>query len=309
MNDARTPMLPEPRPAAGQTAQADRAPWQCADCCAVTYCDPAESAPRCPYCGATSLLPYDESAGTFRPERIVPFAVDARSARAAAARWARRAWLAPAKFVRGAREGRLRPVFLPFWTFDAHAVAHFDGAEGLHGVVELDFANLRVCGDRAADDARLDALGSFPAQALRDYAPSEVAGAIVAHAGRTQDEALRLARARMERELAATARLAQPRRARGKLRLRGVEYTRESCRRVLLPVWTHDVRRRGRTYGVTVNGATGLAAGAAPVSAVRVALLALAAGWVCAYIADALTPSPWIADALSGIAWRHGGGR
>jgi len=86
-------------------------------------------------------------------------------------------------------------------------------------------------------------------------------GHVVMPASLSRDDAITLARTRMERDLIATARRSQPAGARDKIRMLGAEYPRESCGLALLPVWRFDDVRAGRRWRIAVNGVTGRTAG------------------------------------------------
>jgi LSD1 subclass zinc finger protein len=264
----------------------DRAAFRCSSCRAVSYFDRGSAAARCPFCGAAALAPYDAFADFFRPESIMPFLTSETEARAAASQWIRRAWLAPSKLARLARTGAIKGAYLPFWTFDAHAIAHWDRAGGVRGIIETDFDDVLVCAERDMDARLLAELEPFPSKALCAYDPRYAAGWTVGRAQREQDEAMRISHGQMERELLGAARHSQPAKERDKMQLRGVEYTRETCRQTLLPVWTLDFAYLKRRYRIAVNGATGKAAGSAPTSIAKVAVLTIVALWICLSLAD-----------------------
>jgi len=289
------------RIAASNHADVGKVAVQCGNCRAVSYFDRGTAADRCPFCGAAEVVPYDAFHDRFRPESIVPFLVAVQDARAAAARWVRGEWFAPSKLARLARTDAVKGVYLPFWTFDAHAVAHWDTTSGTRGIIEMDFDDLLICGDREADPQLLDRLEPYPAKTLRPYDPRYVAGWTAVRAQRELDEAVTLAHARMERELAATAKRNRPAKEREKLRLATVEYARETCKETLLPVWLLDYRYLGKSYRIAVNGATGQAAGYAPKSLLKLTLLGLGACWLYLFLEDpgtALEVPLWIAKGL-----------
>jgi hypothetical protein len=274
---------------------------QCGNCRAVSYFDRGMAADRCSFCGSAEVVPYDAFHDSFRPESIVPFLVAAEDARGAAVRWIRGQWLAPSKLARLARTDAVKGVYLPFWTFDAHAVAHWDIASGTRGIIEMDFDDLLICGDREADPPLLEQLGPFPAKTLRPYDPRYVAGWTAVRAQRALDEAVTLAHARMEHELAAAAKRDRPAKEREKLKLAVVEYVRETCKQTLLPIWLLDYRYLGKRYRIAVNGATGQAAGYAPKSLLKLTLLGLCACWLYLFFQDpetALEVPLWIAKGL-----------
>ena len=258
---------------------------RCTSCHAVAYFDRRIAADRCPYCGSAAVVS-DIVRDRFQPESILPFQVDAPAAREAATRWIRRAWLAPSKLKRLARTDIVKGVYLPFWMFDAHTIAHWDSANGARGNIEMDFDDLLVCADRDADPQLLERVEPYPAKALRAYDPRYVAGWTVARAERSLDEAATLAHARMGRDLAAAAKRNRTAKERDKLRIAHVEYVRETCKQTLLPVWLLDYVYLGRRYRIAINGANGNTAGNAPTSVFKLAVLTILACWVFVFVQD-----------------------
>ena len=275
---------------------------KCASCQAVSYFDCATAADRCPFCGSAAIVPYDAFGDSFNPESVVPFLVAEADARTCALQWIRSAWLAPRKLAHLARTDFVKGTYLPYWTFDAHAVGHWEGP-GNRGIIEMDFDDLLVCADRAADAALLQQLEPWPAKALRPYDPRFVAGWTAVRYQLGLDDATTAAHARMDRELLAAAKRNQPAKQRDKMRLLGAEYAREKCKQTLLPVWLFDYTYLGRPYRIAINGASGNAAGKAPTSLIKVALLAAAALWVYLFFQDpgtALEIPVWI---VKGLWW------
>jgi len=192
----------------------------------------------------------------FLPERLVPFAAGDEDARGALVEWIRGRSLWPGTLARRARTAPPNALYMPFWLVDAHAVVHWEGM-GRRGIIETDFTGLPVCADPAADPALMEALEPWPVRALRRYDARDVAARPVGRALRTRDDAIALARSRMERELMATARRNAPAKTRDRLRLTGAEYPREACTLALLPLWRIEGSRFGRPCAVAMNGATG----------------------------------------------------
>jgi predicted RNA-binding Zn-ribbon protein involved in translation (DUF1610 family) len=278
----------------GQGARVDprpseRAAYRCTGCQAVSYFERGVTVSRCPFCGAAAIAPYDAFPDRFRPESIVPFLTSEAEARAAAQAWIRRIWFAPSKLARLLRTGGFRGAYFPFWSFDAHAVAHWDRAGGVRGIIEMDFDDVLVCADRSVDPALVARLEPFPGRIHRAYDPRYAAGWSVARAQRDYDEAADVAHARMQRDLLATAKPGQPAQERDSMQLRGVEYPRETCRQTLLPVWLFEYAYLSRRYRIAVNGATGKTVGDAPASIGKLALLAIAMLWLAVFVADAET--------------------
>jgi hypothetical protein len=279
-----------------------RAAFRCTGCHAVSYFDRA--ATRCPFCGAAALAPYDAFDDFFRPDTLVPFLTSESEAREAALQWIRSVWFAPSKLARLARSGAIKGAYYPFWTFEAHAIAHWDRPGGVRGIVEMDFDDLLVCAARDMDTRLAGQLAPFPAKGFRAYDPRYTAGWVVASAQRDQDDAMHIAHGLMESELLAAAKHGQPPKEREKMQLRGVEYAREICRQTLLPVWALDYAYLQRRHRILVNGATGKTAGSAPISIAKLALIAIVAFGFGLSIMDpdaALQIARVVADALRSL--------
>jgi len=217
------------------------------------------------------------------PRRIAPFALAEADARAAALAWLETRWLAPSTFAGQARRNSLAPSFVPCWIFAGHAVGHWEGP-GLRGIVEMDFSDIPISADPAAD-ALPDSLAPWPPRALRgvDSQPGE--DRPQGRATRDVADAATLAHQRMERELMATARRSQPAKQRDRLRLLGVEYPRETSVLALLPVWSLDCAYLGRSHRIEINGATGRVSGSVPASVAKIVAAAAAMLALCVAIA------------------------
>lgn len=217
------------------------------------------------------------------PQQIAPFVLAEADARAGALIWLETRWLAPWSLARQARRSTPVASFVPCWIFATHAVAHWDGP-GPRGIVEMDFVDLAISADPAAD-ALPDSLAPWPSQALRPVDPQSVGGRPQGRATRDVGDAATLAHQRMERDLLATARRSQPAKQRDKLRLLGVEYPRETSVLALLPVWFVDCVYLGRTHRIAINGVTGRVGGSVPVAIEKIVVVAAALLALCVAVA------------------------
>ena len=253
--------------------------------------------------GSTELVPDEAPSDTFRPDGIVPFAIDEPKARERAARWIRRSWLPPSKLGNVTETDAVEGLYLPFWAFDAYAIGYWSGGSVTRGIIEMDFGNVLVSADRGADSNGMPALEPPLSDAIRPYDRRLVAGRSITNAQRSRDEATLLAHARMERELAAATRRSRPPKERDKLHLSLVEYPRENCKRLLLPIWLIDYRYLGRSYRITIDGSTGRVTGEVPTSVAKVALVTIAALWVILFLGDAETALSLPGRMAEGVRW------
>lgn len=243
----------------------------------------------------------------FHPDGVVLFAIAEREARDRAARWLRRSWFAPGRLVRLVRSDALERRYLPFWVFDAHALGYWSGPGVMRGIIEMDFPNLLIPADRAADSSWLPELDPATAKDVRPYASREIGVTAVADAQRGFMEAESMAHARMEGELVAAVKRSRPATERDKLSMSRIEYARETCRGLLLPIWLLDYRHLGRRYRIVIDGASGRVAGEAPKSLAKAALVTILLLWLILLFGDAetaLSLPQRMADGLRWLVWR-----
>src|SRR5438105_9055071 len=252
--------------------------------------------------GASSDISYAEPARCVA-DGVVPFAIAESDARERAAQSIRRAWLAPSKIARRVRRDALRRVYLPFWAFDAHAVGYWSAAGATRGIIEMDFCNLLVSAERRSDSTSSLPFEPLLSRAVHSYDAREVGTSTIAEAQRNEDEAILLAHARIERELAAVARRGRPAKERDKLQFSRVEYARESSKRLLLPLWLFEYRYLGGSHRIAINGADGRVVGAAPTSVVKVAFVGVAVLWFALFLEDAETALSIPLRMAEGVRW------
>lgn len=238
--------------------------------------DPVSAAVDAGAASASSLAPQS-------PQQIAPFVLAEADARAAALIWLEARWLTPWTLARQARRNAPAAGFVPCWIFATHAVAHWEGP-GLRGIIEMDFVDLAISADPAAD-ALPDSLAPWPSQALRPLEPQYAGDRPQGRATRDVGDAATLAHQRMERDLLATARRSQPAKQRDKLRLLGVEYPRETSALALLPVWLVDCVYFGRTHRIAINGVTGRVGGSVPLSIEKIVVAVAALVALCVAVA------------------------
>lgn len=111
----------------------------CRSCGATVEFPENVTASTCCYCG-TPIVANSVSARHIRPNAILPFAITSEQARAIFDRWVRSRWFAPSDLRRLAiLEGRLAGVYLPYWTFDCHAITRYTGQRGEYYFVSVPY--------------------------------------------------------------------------------------------------------------------------------------------------------------------------
>lgn len=280
----------------------------CPSCGALVEITGATHATECPFCATPVVL----DTGTTRhikPQALVPFVLTEAEARKAMTAWLGSLWFAPNTLLEYARKGRsMNGVYVPFWTFDADTQSRYSGERGeyyyetrtvqvrVNGRMETRQERVRhtrwhrVSGHvaRDFDDVIVMASHSLPARlgneltpwdlgALIPYSPEFLAGFQAEGYTVPLAEGHAEARARMEGVIRSDVR----RDIGGdEQRIHGIDtdWSDETFKHVLLPVWMAAYKYNGKSYRFLVNGQTGEVQGERPWSIWKIALAVLVVG-------------------------------
>ncbi|HSF02712.1 MAG TPA: hypothetical protein VLA62_06865, partial [Solirubrobacterales bacterium] len=184
--------------------QADRKSVRCQSCRAVSVFEAERVGQHCDFCGSPALVDYEEIKAPIRPQSLLPFKVTASEVRQSLRRWFASKWLAPGALARRALVDRLHGVYLPYWTFDAHATCSWQAEAGYYfyesetyrdaqgrlenrqvrrvrwepaaGEITHVFDDEPVAGSRGVDRALLRAIEPFPTTDLVAYHTAYLSG-------------------------------------------------------------------------------------------------------------------------------------
>jgi len=291
----------------------------CPSCGAQVEITGATHATECPFC-ATPVVLDTGTTRQIKPQALVPFVLTEPQARKAMVAWMGSLWFAPGTLLEYARKGRaLNGIYVPFWTFDAESDSRYTGERGEY-YYETRTVNVRVNGrteqrqeqvrhtrwhstsgrvSRDFDDMLVMASQSLPARlgneltpwdlgALVPYSPDFLAGfqaegyTVGLEAGHQQ------ARARMEGVIHGDVR----RDIGGdEQRIHDIDtdWSDETFKHILLPVWMAAYKYNGKSYRFLVNGQTGEVQGERPWSIWKIAFAVILVGSLilgAIYLAD-----------------------
>jgi endogenous inhibitor of DNA gyrase (YacG/DUF329 family) len=286
----------------------------CPNCGALVEFSGAEHARQCPFC-ATPVVIGTGTNRQIKPQALIPFQLDERTARTAMASWLGRLWFAPNGLVDYARKGRaLSGIYVPYWTFDAATRSAYSGQRGTY-YYETRTVSVRVDGKmqqrqeqvrktrwhpvsgrvaRQFDDVLVLASQSLPRNyteglepwdlsALEPYRPDYLAGFLAEGYTVGLGDGNTIAHEKMAQVIAQDVR----RDIGGdEQRISRVEtdHSSETFKHILLPVWMAAYKYNGKTFRFVVNGQTGKVQGERPYSAWKIAFavvaLAIVAGVV-----------------------------
>jgi DNA-directed RNA polymerase subunit RPC12/RpoP len=291
----------------------------CPNCGAKVEITGATHATECPFCATPVVL----DTGTERhikPQALVPFVLTEAEARTAMIRWMGSLWFAPGTLLEYARKGRaLNGIYVPFWTFDADTASRYSGERGEY-YYETRTVNVRVNGrmerreervrktrwyptsgrvSRDFDDVLVMASRSLPARlgneltpwdldALTAYTPEFLAGfqaegytvALADGWREAQDRMSNVIREDVRRDIGGDEQ-----------RIHDVDtdWSDETFKHILLPVWMAAYKYNGKSYRFLVNGQTGEVQGERPWSVWKIAMAVIVVAFLAlgaVYLSD-----------------------
>lgn len=280
---------------------------KCTNCGAETTFDEHITGEDCPFCGASIVL---ESATTrlIKPQALLAFKVDDKEARARFGKWLGSLWFAPndvKQFAR--REGGLKGVYIPHWTFDARTTTRYQGRRGEYyyttesytamengkavqrtrrvrhtrwypasGTVRNDFDDVLVVASESLPRSYMTKLEPWDLDDVRPYTDAYLSGFRTESYTVDLEAGFSLATQRMQPVIDTSIR----RDIGGdtqQILHKNTHYADVTYKHLLLPVWISAYRYRDRVFRFMVNARTGKVTGERPWSKIKIALAILAA--------------------------------
>ncbi|WP_253732309.1 zinc ribbon domain-containing protein [Thioclava sp. JE_KL1] len=275
----------------------------CPNCGASIELQNGEHATECPFC-ATPVVVDTGTTRLIKPQGVLPFQLTEDQARAALSKWLGSLWFAPNGLSQYARKGRrMTGIYAPFWTFDAATRTRYSGQRGdayyvtrtvqtdkgprteqvrsirwtpVSGQVARDFDDVVIYAARSLPPDYVQALRPWDLTALEPYRRDYLAGFTAEgytvqlqeghHAA--QAEMIRVIQTDIRRDIGGDEQ---------RIGAMDPQFSAETFKHILLPIWTAAYKFRGRSYRFVVNAQTGRVRGDRPWSAWKIALAVLAA--------------------------------
>ncbi len=283
---------------------AEKTSVKCQSCQAISVFDPTRVAQRCDFCGASALVPYEQTKAPIRPESLLEFTVAETAVRETIREWYGSRWWAPNALKSRALTDTVHGVYLPYWTFDAQVHADWTAEAGYHyyetesytdaqgkrqtrqvqrtrwvpasGSLEHFFDDELVPASKGVQPELLRKIEPFPTTTdLKPYDPGFLSGWVV-----EQYQIDLIAAAQHSREImdAKTERLCSaevPGDTQRNLDVQA-DYSAQTFKHILVPIWLLTYTYGSTSYQVIVNGYTGAIAGKHPLSWTKILLAVLA---------------------------------
>ena len=260
----------------------------CRQCGAATIFPPGQTSTRCPFCGAAAFIAAPEDATLVAPQCTLLMGIEARRAETLLKDWLGSGFFSPDDLMSMARKHGLRPAYVPFWIFNFDVTVHWQGMVGGYGrdvpwewrkdQRTFFYKDHLQPGVRALPLKLFRKIEPFELSKLVDHKPEYLAGwpavtydvsladAVVNARGETVQDA--------DKQLRIKAAPGKPLR---NFQVTAHDFTGETYRLALMPVWLGAYAYGGKLFQVLINGQTGKVAGDKPVDTVKVAALAVGA--------------------------------
>lgn len=268
-------------------AEAERH-FTCKQCGATSILSVGQTSGQCAFCGSSALVAAPEERELLPVQAIIPMAFEAERAQQLFRAWLGRGFFAPDDLKQLSTRTGLHPAYAPFWIFNATLMAHWRGQvqEGSGrarrwvwrtGDRTFFFDNFLVPGLKALPAQLLRAVQNFDLSKLLLYKPEYLAEWPAALYDHSLTEASLDSREAM---IAEAKRQLQTKAAPGQsiidLSVTSSDFSGQTYKLALLPLWIGAYAYRGQTYRVLMNGQTGAVAGDKPRDPVKVTLAIVA---------------------------------
>lgn len=281
---------------------------KCASCGANSTLQPTVSMSHCPFCG-TQLQAAPKSARIIKPDAILPFMIPRNKALQLFRDWLGGLWFAPGGLKEQAvKEGGIKGIYIPYWTYDAKATTWYDGERGedyheteyyetedangnsvtrsrtvthtrwysTSGTVWRSFDDQLVHAGRSLPPEILHNLEPWDMKKLKPYQDAYMSGFQAEVYQVDLGDGFERAKTAMDESIQADIR----RDIGGdhqRIHTVRSQFDDITFKHILLPVWISAYKYGGKSYRFLINGETGEVQGERPWSIAKIILLGAAA--------------------------------
>jgi hypothetical protein len=248
----------------------------------------------CAFCGSNKVIHRQAAQDSLRPRFLIPFQVDENASHKIVQGWLGSSWMTPAGLKALANLKAFSKFYLPFWTFGSVTSASWKAEVGHtrteqyydhgskswrtrtridwrweSGQVRLNIDDLLISGTDRVSARHLKSIRNYDLRALAAYDPMFLAGLSAKSYDIPLEAAWETARQEMREK---TRQACRGQASTGNIRnfSMNLDFSEESWRYVLLPVYLAAYRYGNQAYQAVLNGQTGTISGQRPVDWTRV---------------------------------------
>lgn len=257
--------------------------YSCPSCGAEISGDDTLGATVCPYCGQSTIVK-GQFEGTLRPDYIIPFKVDKKTAMTAFEEACKKAPFLPDEFKSKKKIEEMAGIYVPFWMFDcgcdaaitynAQRVTAWSDANynytktdfyKLFRAGQVGFANIPVDGSKKAEDAYMEAVEPYNYEDAVDFRGEYLSGYLADKYDVSAEESVTRANERVKNSTISVFNDTTGAYMSVFPEDTKISFSNGKIRYALLPVWMLNIAYGGKNYRYAINGQTGKVVGEYPV--------------------------------------------
>ncbi|MBR1693104.1 MAG: hypothetical protein IJ711_10105 [Lachnospiraceae bacterium] len=257
--------------------------YTCPSCGAEMVADENTAATECPYCGNQAIIPSSFD-GMYKPELVVPFAIDKAKATAALLDFTKGKKLLPKAFTEGNRIQEITGLYVPFWLYSCHAkgFVSFEGVKvkkwedknytyekkdhyHITRSGEMDFERIPADASTKMDDATMDSLEPYDLSKAVPYDAAYFSGYLADRYDVEEKDAQPRANDRVTNTFRTKMRDAVKDYSEVKQKSESIRLSRAKAEYAMLPVWMMSTKYEDKIYTFGINGQSGKMVGSLPV--------------------------------------------
>lgn len=261
--------------------------YKCPSCGAEMVADENTAATECPYCGNPAII-QQSFEGIYRPDLMVPFAIDKSAAKEKLLEFTKGKKLLPKSFTDKNRIEEITGIYVPFWLYSCHAKGavsfdaekkkswdegnyHYEKTDFYHLVRrgEMDFEKIPVDASTQMDDATMDSLEPYDLTAAVPYDAAYFSGYLADRYDVSEKDAQPRANERINNTFEDEMRKQVKDYTYVKTKNESVRLSDAKAEYAMLPVWMMTTKYEGKSYTFGINGQTGRMVGSLPVDKTR----------------------------------------
>ncbi len=277
---------------------------KCTSCGAATTLKPNVTSDSCPYCDTPLIVKDAITSNIIKPKYVLPFKITRTKADDQFNTWLKSLWFAPSDLIAkvSGNTKKLDGVYMPFWSYDAETLSHYDGSRGdnqivyvtrtvnvngssevqqvpetrvtwfpVSGSVNNSFDDVLVCASKSLPEDLIKNLEPWDLHELVAYDDRFLSGFVTESYQIDVKNGLEKAKNYMMPEINQTIK-----RDIGGDHQRisdvDVNYSDITFKHILLPVWISAFRYNDTVYRFTINARTGELVGKRPYSTMKILL-------------------------------------
>ncbi len=265
--------------------------FRCDNCGAKVVMSTGETAKSCPFCGTAHVQKIEELAG-IKPNAVIPFNFDDKSAIDYSKQWAKKRFYAPRKFKKNICADNVKGVYTPCFTFDSLTYSYYEGRIGtthtrvrgsgknrrvetyvvwrnISGTFNSKFDDVLITAGSKFSQKELNNLSPYQTNDSREYKENYLLGFMAYHYDSELTDCWEQAKSAMDKQIERSI-LSQYNY--DKLSYLNVSTTHNDVtyKYVMLPVYVGNYKYKQKLYNFFVNGSTGKVAGKTPKSIFKI---------------------------------------